>query len=97
MVYINLLACQGPDALNARLEAFMQFEANTIESIQNSLASAMPIRYVAVPDEDSPVRPFMLSVKTFEGRENQIILSEPEKLKWQCLPQCSDRSINESR
>ena len=48
---INHIVAQGPEVLNARLEAFMQFEATIIGQVYDHVASAMPTRYIPMPDE----------------------------------------------
>ena len=49
--YVEFLVAQGPDVLNARLEGFLQYEATLLGQVQDQVASAMPTRFVAVPDQ----------------------------------------------
>ena len=47
--YVEFLAAQGPDVLNARVETFMQYETALLGQIPNQVASTMPTRFVAMP------------------------------------------------
>uniref|UniRef100_A0AAV1VE86 Uncharacterized protein n=1 Tax=Peronospora matthiolae TaxID=2874970 RepID=A0AAV1VE86_9STRA len=51
--YVEFLVSQDPEVLSARVQGFMQYEATLPGHVQDQVASAVPTRYVSVPDEDA--------------------------------------------
>ncbi|KAK1937953.1 hypothetical protein P3T76_009690 [Phytophthora citrophthora] len=59
------LASQGPEAVNARLEAFASYENALVEHIQRNVKGS-----TSAPR----AKTVMLSVKTFHGKEEESLL-----------------------
>ena len=55
--YVEFFVSQGLEVLTARVAGFLQYEASLLGQIQAQMASAMPTRYVSVPDEEDRPRP----------------------------------------
>ena len=66
---MKFLAVQGPDVLNARDETFMQYSTGLFGQFKNQVASAIPTRFVAMPDEEAKPRSLGLDVKHYSGEE----------------------------
>ena len=60
--YVECLAAQGPDVLNARVETFMNYGKALSGQIYNKIATAMPTLYVAMPPEEAKPRPLRVNV-----------------------------------
>ena len=72
--YVEFLVAQGPDVLNARLEGFLQYEATLLGQVQDQVASAMPTRFGAVPDQEAKPRPLKVDVKSYSGKEGENLI-----------------------
>uniref|UniRef100_A0AAV1VDA4 Retrotransposon gag domain-containing protein n=1 Tax=Peronospora matthiolae TaxID=2874970 RepID=A0AAV1VDA4_9STRA len=72
--YVEFLVSQGPEVLNARVEIYMQYEATLLGQVQDQIASAMPTRYVSVPDEEAKPRPLRVEVKSYSGKKGQNLI-----------------------
>ena len=55
---INHIVAQGPEVLQARVEAFMRYEATLIGQVHDHVASAMMTRYIPVSKVELKTRPF---------------------------------------
>ena len=80
--YVEFLAAQGPDLLNARVETFTQYGTAFVRQIQNQTASAIPTRFVAMSDEEAKPCPLRVDVKHFFGKEGETASCGSVKLRW---------------
>uniref|UniRef100_A0AAV1TGB5 Uncharacterized protein n=1 Tax=Peronospora matthiolae TaxID=2874970 RepID=A0AAV1TGB5_9STRA len=72
--FAGFLVSEGPEVLNARVGDFMQYEENRLGKVQDQVASAMPTRYVSVPDQEARPRPLRVEFKNNFGKEGEYLI-----------------------
>ena len=80
--YAEFLVAQGPDVLNARVETFKQYETALLGPFQSQVASAMPTRFVAMPDKEAKPRSLRVDVKHYSGKEGETSPSGSVRSRW---------------
>ena len=60
--------------LTARVEGFLQYEASFLGQVQDQMTSAMPTRYVSVPEKEARPRPHRVKVKNYSGKEGENLI-----------------------
>ncbi|GMF63021.1 unnamed protein product [Phytophthora fragariaefolia] len=72
---VSHLASQGPDAVNARLEALSSYENALLEHFQQRMtAVTASVTPTTTSTNGSKPKPLMVSVTTFEGKEGESLL-----------------------
>ncbi|KAI9979807.1 hypothetical protein PInf_027848 [Phytophthora infestans] len=64
------LASQGPEAVTARLESFSRYENALLEHVQEKMSAATAAASMT-REESMRLKPLMVSVKTFEGKDGE--------------------------
>ena len=80
--YVEFLAAQGSDVLNARVETFMKYETALLGQVKNQVASAMLTRFVRCQTKRLSLVPFGWTSNITPGRREQISPSESVRLRW---------------
>ncbi|KAG2840375.1 hypothetical protein PC112_g3759 [Phytophthora cactorum] len=70
---ISHLASQGPEAVNARLESLSRYENALLEHAQERMSAATAAAS-ATREESTRPKPFLVSVKTIEGKDRENLL-----------------------
>ena len=60
--------------LTARVEGFLQYKASLLGQVQVQMASAMPTRYVSVPDEEAKPRPLRVEFENYSRKEGENLI-----------------------
>ncbi|GMF50677.1 unnamed protein product [Phytophthora fragariaefolia] len=72
---VSHLVSQGPDAVNARREAFSSYENALLEHLQQRMTAVSASATSKTTSTSGPKpKPLMVSVKTFEGKEEERLL-----------------------
>ena len=64
---MGLMVAQGPDVLNARRDAFLNFKAKIIGQVHDDVSSTMTT-LCKYTEHEPKSRPILLNLKNFEGK-----------------------------
>ena len=52
----------------------MRYETTLVEQVKGQMASAMPTRFVSVPDDGSKPQPVKFDIETYSGKEGDNLI-----------------------